>query len=119
MKDVLISIIVPAYNIELYIARCLDSILAQKYKKIEIIVVDDGSTDRTGKIIDHYASLDSRIIPIHKDNGGVTSARIEGIRCLVKTPELLRHYKKQAITRGSSFSTDQTVKRVEKMLLSL
>ena len=80
MKDVLISIIVPAYNIELYIARCLDSILAQKYKKIEIIVVDDGSTDRTGKIIDHYASLDSRIIPIHKDNGGVTSARIEGIK---------------------------------------
>ena len=46
-------------------------------------------------------------------------ALYEGIRCLVKTPELLRHYKKQAITRGSSFSTDQTVKRVEKMLLSL
>ena len=80
MSNVLISIIVPAYNIEPYIGRCLDSILAQQYKTIEIIVVDDGSADETGKIIDQYASIDQRVIPIHKENGGVTSARIEGIK---------------------------------------
>lgn len=80
MSSVLISIIVPAYNIEPYISRCLDSILVQQYKTIEIIVVDDGSTDGTGIIIDRYASIDQRVIPIHKENGGVTSARIEGIK---------------------------------------
>lgn len=80
MCSVLISIIVPAYNIEPYIGRCLDSILAQQYKAIEIIVVDDGSTDGTGKIIDRYASIDQRVISVHKENGGVTSARIEGIK---------------------------------------
>lgn len=80
MSSVLISVIVPAYNIEPYIGRCLDSILAQQYKAIEIIVVDDGSTDGTGIIIDRYASIDQRVIPIHKENGGVTSARIEGIK---------------------------------------
>ena len=63
-----------------YIGRCLDSILAQTHKRIEIIIVDDGSTDGTGIIIDQYASIDQRIIPIHKENGGVTSARIDGIK---------------------------------------
>lgn len=71
MSSVLISIIVPAYNIESHIGRCLDSILAQTHKRIEIIIVDDGSTDGTGIIIDQYASIDQRIIPIHKENGGV------------------------------------------------
>lgn len=80
MSSVLISIIVPAYNIESHIGRCLDSILAQTHKRIEIIIVDDGSTDGTGIIIDQYASIDQRIIPIHKENGGVTSARIDGIK---------------------------------------
>ena len=79
MKDILVSVIVPAYNIELYIGRCLDSILNQSYQSLEIIVVDDGSTDETGKIIDQYAAKDSRIIPIHKENGGVSSARLTGI----------------------------------------
>lgn len=79
MKDILISVIVPAYNIESYIVRCLDSILNQSYQSLEIIVVDDGSTDETGKIIDQYAAKDSRIIPIHKENGGVSSARLTGI----------------------------------------
>lgn len=80
MNNVTISIIVPAYNIENYISRCLDSLLRQEYQRLEIIVVDDGSTDDTGKIIDQYATIDSRIIPIHKDNGGVSSARLAGIR---------------------------------------
>lgn len=79
MKDILVSVIVPAYNIEPYIGRCLDSILNQSYQSLEIIVVDDGSKDETGKIIDQYAGKDSRIVPIHKENGGVSSARLAGI----------------------------------------
>lgn len=79
MKTPLISIIVPAYNVESYISNALDSILAQTYTKIEIIVVNDGSKDRTRTIIDHYASIDNRIKAIHKENGGVTSARLRGV----------------------------------------
>lgn len=79
MDNILISIIVPAYNIEEYIGRCLDSILLQSHKTLEIIVVDDGSTDRTGQIIDQYVAADQRIISIHKKNGGVSSARLAGI----------------------------------------
>ena len=74
-----ISIIIPAYNIENYISATLDSVLAQSYKNIEVIVVNDGSTDKTGEIIDSYAEKDSRIKAIHKENGGVSSARIAGI----------------------------------------
>ena len=79
MEDITISIIVPAYNIEAYIGRCLESIMKQTHTKLEIIVVDDGSTDKTGKVIERYAVLDKRIIPIHKKNGGVSSARLAGI----------------------------------------
>lgn len=76
----LISVIVPAYNIERYIGRCLDSICQQTHKELEIIVVNDGSTDATGDIIENYAKLDSRIIVIYKENGGVSLARLEGIK---------------------------------------
>lgn len=79
MDNVLISIIVPAYNIEAYIGRCLDSILEQQHQKLEVIVVDDGSVDRTGQIADYYAQKDQRVISIHKENGGVSSARLAGI----------------------------------------
>lgn len=78
MND-LISVIVPAYNIDKYIERCIKSILNQTYSNIEVIIVDDGSTDNTRNIIDEYALKDHRIIPIHKENGGVSSARMEGI----------------------------------------
>lgn len=78
MKD-LISVIIPAYNIENYIAGTLDSVLAQTYQNLQIIVVNDGSKDGTGKILDDYAQRDSRIKVIHKANGGVTSARLRGI----------------------------------------
>lgn len=78
MKD-LISIIVPAYNIENELAACLDSILAQSHREIEIVVVNDGSSDKTGEIADMYAKKDSRVKVIHKENGGVTSARLCGI----------------------------------------
>lgn len=74
-----ISIIVPAYNIETYLARTLDSILAQTYPNIEVIVVNDGSKDGTGAVLDRYAAWDPRIRAIHKENGGVTSARLRGL----------------------------------------
>ena len=74
-----ISIIIPAYNIEKELARTLDSVLAQTYENMEIIVVNDGSKDGTGAVIDAYAAKDSRIRAIHKENGGVTSARLRGV----------------------------------------
>ena len=75
-----ISIIVPAYNIETALPRCLDSLLAQEYADLEIIVVNDGSKDGTAAVMDAYAAKDSRIKAIHKENGGVTSARLRGIQ---------------------------------------
>ena len=74
-----LSIIVPIYNVEEYIAECIDSILAQTYKDWELILVDDGSTDNSGKICDEYALKDNRIKVIHKENGGLSSARNAGI----------------------------------------
>lgn len=76
----MISIIVPAYNLEKYIARTINSILQQTYKEIEIIVVDDGSTDNTWPIIEELASNYSQISAIHTSNRGVTSARITGVK---------------------------------------
>lgn len=75
----LLSIIVPAFNIENYISRCLENLINQKYKNIEIIVVNDGSEDKTGEIIDSYTQKDSRIKVIHKKNEGVSIARNVGI----------------------------------------
>lgn len=78
MND-LISIIIPAYNIQDYLEKTLDSIIAQTYDNIEIIIVNDGSEDNTGAIADAYAAKEKRIKVIHKENGGVTSARLRGI----------------------------------------
>ena len=74
-----ISVIIPAYNIQEYLAPTLDSVLAQTYDNLEIIVVDDGSGDNTGAVADAYAAKDSRVKVIHKENGGVTSARLRGV----------------------------------------
>lgn len=78
MKD-LISVIIPVYNVEKYIDNCLESIINQTYKNLEIILVDDGSTDNSGKICDDYALKDSRIKVIHKNNGGLSDARNKGL----------------------------------------
>lgn len=74
-----ITIIVPIYNVEQYLPRCIDSIKNQTLEDIEIILVDDGSTDNSGKIVDEYAKTDNRIIAIHKENGGQASARNVGL----------------------------------------
>lgn len=78
MED-LISVIVPVYNVEKYLNKCVDSIINQTYKNLEIILVDDGSPDNCGKICDDYAKKDSRIRVFHKENSGVSSARNLGI----------------------------------------
>lgn len=70
-----ISVIVPVYNAEKWLRRCVDSILAQTYTDFELLLVDDGSTDISGAICDEYATLDPRVRPFHKPNGGVSSAR--------------------------------------------
>lgn len=75
----LVSMIVPIYNVELYLKRCIDSILVQTYEKIEIILVDDGSDDSCPQICDDYAVLDDRIRVIHKINGGLSDARNAGV----------------------------------------
>ena len=79
MKNPLVSVIVPVYNVENYLRRCLDSIVCQTYKNLEIILIDDGSTDKSGKICDEYAKKDKRIKVIHKENEGVAIARNDGI----------------------------------------
>lgn len=80
MEKDLISIIVPVYNVESYLDRCMESILKQTYKRLEIILVDDGSTDSSGEKCDAYAKLDGRIKVIHKENGGLSDARNAGLK---------------------------------------
>ena len=76
----LISIIIPVYKVEKYLDRCLESVLNQNYKNTEVILVDDGSPDNCPKICDEWAKKDKRIKVIHKQNGGVSSARNEGLK---------------------------------------
>ena len=116
MNAPLISIIVPAYNIAPYLPRCMESLIAQTYRQLEIIVVDDGSTDETGAIIDDWAGKDSRIKAIHKENGGVSSARMAGIAAATgewigfvdgddyAEPEMFAHLLKNAQEHGADIS---------------
>ena len=75
----LISVIIPVYNVEKYLIECLDSVVNQTYKNIEIILINDGSTDNSGEICNKYSNKDSRIVVIHKDNEGVSAARNTGL----------------------------------------
>lgn len=75
-----ISIIVPVYNVEQYITRCIESITSQTYRNIEILLIDDGSTDNSGNICDEYQKKDSRVMTFHKTNGGLSDARNYGIK---------------------------------------
>lgn len=79
MNDELVSVVVPVYNVERYIRRCVISLIEQDYKNIEIVLVDDGSPDASSQIIDELSEMDDRILALHKPNGGVSSARNAGI----------------------------------------
>lgn len=96
MQTELISVIVPVYNVEPYLRRCVESILHQTYQNLEILLVDDGSTDASGAICDEYATLDDRVTVIHQKNGGLSAARNMGIDrakgeylCFVDSDDLL------------------------------
>ena len=75
-----ISVIVPVYNAERYLHRCIDSILAQTFTDFEVLLIDDGSKDKSGEICDEYAKKDIRVKVFHKENGGGSSARQYGGR---------------------------------------
>ena len=108
--------IVPVFNVAEYLPRCLDSILAQTYTDLEIICVDDGSTDDSGGILDSYTHIHSNIRVIHKENGGVTSARLAGIRAASGEwigfvdgddeiePDMYERLMKNALTHGAQIS---------------
>ena len=76
----LVSIIIPVFNIEEYLPKCIDSVLHQTYPNLEIIIVDDGSIDGCPQIIDLYCGKDRRVTAIHKNNEGLNSARLDGYR---------------------------------------
>ncbi len=109
------SIIVPVYNVEKYLKECLNSIIEQSYQNIEIIVVDDGSRDNSGQILDKYAAKDNRIIAIHQQNAGVSAARNAGLDiatgeyiCFVDGDDMLMEnaYKELAAATENSPQTD-------------
>lgn len=80
MRDGVISVVVPVYNVEPYLKECLESIINQTYRGLEIILIDDGSTDKSGDICDEYGKKDERIIVIHQSNHGSASAKNAGLR---------------------------------------
>lgn len=80
MKNPLVSIIIPIYNSEIFLDKCIQSVLNQSYKNIEIILVNDGSIDSSKEICDNYSSIDNRIKAIHKNNGGLVSSRKAGLK---------------------------------------
>lgn len=79
-KDILVSVIIPVYNVEAYLSECVNSVLNQTYRNIEVILVDDGSPDNCPQMCDEFALKDSRVKVVHKDNGGLSSARNAGIK---------------------------------------
>ena len=79
MTNDLVSIIIPVYNVAPYLDRCIQSACTQTYKNIEIILIDDGSTDESGEKCDHWAEKDSRIVVVHQKNSGVSAARNTGL----------------------------------------
>ena len=81
MTGPLVSVIVPVYNVEKYLEQCVDSVLNQTYRNLEIILVDDGSQDSSREICDTYINVDSRVKVIHQENGGSSSARNAGLVC--------------------------------------
>ena len=116
MNGKLISVIVPVYNVEKYLRRSIDAIINQTYKNLEIILVDDGSTDRSGKICDEYAALDKRVKVIHKKNSGqagainlaLDCANGEYIRFLDPDDYINKNFYKNLYILAEKYNTDIT-----------
>lgn len=100
-----ISVIVPVYNVEAYLSRCIDSVLAQTFRDFELILVDDGSTDGSPALCDWYAEQDSRVRVYHKENGGLSSARNVGVRYALRCSFLIVSLTRE--TASWSFSDAQ------------
>lgn len=81
-RQIMVSIIVPVYNVANYLPKCVDSLLVQTYNDIEILLIDDGSTDGSGEIADQYAKQDNRIRTFHQPNGGISAARNKGLEVM-------------------------------------
>lgn len=79
MSEPLVSVVLPAYNVANYLDECLETIVSQTYRRLEIIIVDDGSTDKTSEKADEWAARDRRVVTIHQENGGLSDARNTGI----------------------------------------
>lgn len=79
MEEVLVSVVIPVYNVEKYLQKCVESVLKQTYRKLDIILVDDGSTDLSSKMCDELGNYDKRVTVIHKRNGGLSDARNAGL----------------------------------------
>ena len=113
----LISVIIPVYNVEQYVERCLNSVINQSYTNLEIILVDDGSTDRSGEICDQYALKDSRIKVIHEENAGLGEARNRGLRivsgdyiCFVDSDDWIEEdYCKELIEAAERTNSDISI----------
>lgn len=111
-----ISIIIPVYNTEQYLPRCLDSVLSQSFTDFELLLVDDGSTDESGAICDAYAERDVRLVVLHKENGGVSSARNLGMKeakgewiCFVDSDDELLAGGLQTMVDGVSNEVDMVM----------
>lgn len=79
-SDIKISVIIPAYNVAQWLGRCVDSVLAQTHRNLEVLLIDDGSTDETPEIVDSYAAIDPRIVAVHQKNAGLVAVRERGIQ---------------------------------------
>ena len=79
-KSPVVSVVIPVYNVETYLKRCVDSVLAQAYSNLDVVLVDDGATDSSGAICDGYAGRDARVRVLHQNNGGLSAARNAGMK---------------------------------------
>ena len=101
----LVSIIVPVYNVENYLTECIESTLNQTYHNVEIILIDDGSTDRSGKICDTYANKDNRIKVFHKKNGNLLSTNFSDPAIAISASSLTQAFSIFSIAPVGSISS--------------
>lgn len=122
----IVSVIVPVYNTEQYLPQCIDSILTQTFNDFELILVNDGSTDNSGKLCDEYEKLDNRIIVFHKENEGANSARKEGVNIasgewitFVDSDDTIMNDALYILCNNSCSQTDIVIGQIDRSLMPL